>query len=81
MTTPSEKFPKSSLFGGTIFLLFSVWLFFAGRSAATRGDVISTEFGAGWITPSTAYIVAALCFCIAVYLFIGYTLHHIHRRS
>ncbi len=69
---PPEKAKRPSFGAGIVFLLFAIWLVYAGRSAATRGDVVTTELGAGWISPQTAYIVAILFFGLAVYLFIAY---------
>ena len=68
----SEEMRAPSYGFGIVLLLIAVWLVHEGRSAASGGDVIPTEFGAGWIAPSTAYVVAGLCFSLGTYLFVAY---------
>jgi len=74
MNTPADKFPKSSLFGGSVFLGFGLLLFFQAREAVSGGTNVPTEYGAGWMPPSLTYGIAIFFFLVAGYLFVGYFL-------
>jgi hypothetical protein len=80
MSTPTQKFPKASLFGGTVCFLFGLTLFESARHAASTGGVVRTEYDAGWLPPSLAYAISGFFLLVAAYLFIGYFVERRLRR-
>ncbi|HEV2841217.1 MAG TPA: hypothetical protein VGW39_07840 [Chthoniobacterales bacterium] len=64
---------KSGLQGAILFGLFGLFLLLTARHAQLHNKLLSGADGAGWMTPTQAYVAAFLLFAAAAYsIFLGF---------